>query len=93
MPTKSTDAASAFTDAIVSGVKQSQELAFSGITAWVDLTGKAFSVPKVDALPFADAIPNPREVVEAGFGFAEELLASQKEFVIKFVDAMAVKSA
>ena len=93
MPTKTTDATSAFTDAVVNGVKQGQELAFSGITAWVDLTGKAFSLPKVDALPFADSMPNPREIVEAGFGFAEELLATQKEFVIKFVDAVTVKSA
>jgi hypothetical protein len=93
MPTKTTDATSALTDAFVTSVKQGQELAFSGITAWADLTGKALSLPKVDSLPFADAIPNPREIVEASFGFAEELLATQKEFAIKLVDAVAVKSA
>jgi hypothetical protein len=91
MPTKTADATSAFTEAIVSTMKQGQEIAFSGITAWVDLTGKAFSLPKTDALPFADSLPNPREFVEAGFGFAEELLASQKEFAIKLVDAVAPK--
>jgi hypothetical protein len=93
MPTSTTDTTSALTDAIVSGVKQSQELAFSGINAWVDFTGKAFSLPKADGLPFADSIPNPREFVEASFGFAEELLATQKEFAIKFVEAVAPKSA
>jgi hypothetical protein len=93
MPTKTADATSAITDAFVTSVKQGQELAFSGITAWVDLTSKAFSLPKAEGLPFADAIPNPREIVEAGFGFAEELLATQKEFAVKLVDSIAAKSA
>ncbi len=93
MPTKTTDATSALTEAIVSGVKQSQELAFSGITAWVDLTGKAFTAPKTEALPFIESMPNPREMIEASFGLFEELLATQKEFAIKVVDAVAPKSA
>jgi hypothetical protein len=93
MPTKTADATSAITDAFVTSVKQGQEIAFSGITAWVDLTTKAFSLPKVEGLPFADAIPNTREIVEAGFGFAEELLATQKEFAVKLVDSIATKSA
>ncbi|HEY7105989.1 MAG TPA: hypothetical protein VH986_06285 [Acidimicrobiia bacterium] len=91
MPTKTSDATTAITDAIVSGVKQSQELAFSGLNAWVDFTEKAFSVPKSDALPFAESLPNPREFVEAYFGFAEELLATEKEFAIKLVDTVATK--
>jgi hypothetical protein len=93
MPTKTTDAASAFTDAIVSGVKQGQELAFSGITAWVDLTGKAFTAPKTEALPFIESMPNPHEMIEASFALFEELLATQKEFAIKVVDAVSPKSA
>jgi len=91
MPTKTADAANAFTEAIVTSVKQGQELAFSGLTAWVDLTGKAFTLPKADAIPFASTLPNAREFVEAGFGLAEELLATQKEFAIKLVDTVAAK--
>ena len=91
MPTKTSDATAAITDAIVTGVKQSQDLAFSGINAWVDFTGKTFSLPKTDALPFTDALPNPREFVEAGFSFAEELLATQKEFAMKLVDSVGAK--
>lgn len=90
-PTKTSDAASAFTDAIADGVKQGQELAFSGINAWVDFTGKALALPKTGALPFVDVLPNARELVEAGFGLAAELLAAQKEFTIKLVDAVAAK--
>jgi len=91
MPTKTSDATNAFTEAIVTSVKQGQELAFNGISAWVDLTGKAFALPKTDSLPFASALPNPRELVEASFGFAEELLATQKEFAFRLVDAVAAK--
>ena len=92
MPTKTTDATSVLTEAIVSGVKQSQELAFSGITAWVDLTGKAFTARKADAFVHrVDA--EPASIVEASFGLFEELLATQKEFAFKLVDAVAPKSA
>ena len=65
MPTtttaKTTEATSALTDAIVSGVKQSQDLMLSGISAWVDFTGKAFSAPKIEGLPFM-----PLEVLLGG---------------------------
>jgi hypothetical protein len=91
MPTKTSETTSALTDAVVSSVKQGQELAISGLNAWVDVAGKAFSIPKIDTLPFADVLPNAREVVEASFGFAEELLATQKEFAIKVVDAVSPK--
>jgi hypothetical protein len=92
MPTKTADATSAITDAFVTTIKQSQELATSGFNAWVDLAGKTFTMPSIDALPFAEVIPNPREVIEVSFGFAEELLATQKELATKFVDALAPKA-
>jgi hypothetical protein len=91
MPANTPDPTSAITDAIVSGVKQSQDLAVSGFNAWVDFTEKAFSVPKADALPFAGTLVKPRELVEAYFGFAEELLATEKDFAIKLVDTVAAK--
>ena len=90
---KTTEATSALTDAIVSGVKQSQELAFSGITAWVDLTGKAFTAPSPDLFPFIESMPNPKEVIEASFGLVSELLATQKEFAMKLVDVVPTKPA
>jgi len=93
MATKTSDPTTMFTDAFVSGVKQTQELALSGMGMWADLAGKAFALPQLDALPFADALVKPREVVEAGFGFAEELLATQKEFAFKLVDSMSPKAS
>ncbi len=90
---KTTEATSALTDAIVSGVKQSQDLMLSGISAWVDFTGKAFYAPKVEGLPFMDSMPDPKEFVDASFGFVEELLKTQKEFAYKLVDAVPAKTA
>ena len=73
-------------------IKQGQDLATSSINAWVDLAGKTFTMPSLDSLPIAFPVANPREVVEVSFGFAEELLATQKELATKLVDAVAPKT-
>jgi hypothetical protein len=77
-----------FTDAVIAGVKQSQEVAFSGISLWADFAGKAFSLPELESLPFVDQLPDPKAVVESSFGFTQELLATQKDFALKVVDAL-----
>ena len=92
MPTKTADATSAITDVFVTTIKQSQDLATTGLNAWVELAGKTFAMPSMDALPFAEVLPNPREVIEVSFGFAEEVLATQKELATKLVDAVAPKA-
>ena len=88
MATKTTDPSTVFTDAVIAGVKQGQELAFSGISVWIDFAGKAFTMPEMDSMPFVDSLPSAKAMVESGFGFAEELLSTQKEFAIKVVDAV-----
>jgi len=93
MATKTTDPTTVFTDAVIAGVKQGQEVAFSGISLWIDIAGKAFTLPELDSLPFVDQLPSPKDVVESSFGFAEELLGTQKDFAIKVVDAVTPKKA
>jgi hypothetical protein len=88
MATKTTDPTAVFTDAVIAGVKQTQEVAFSGISLWLDFAGKAFTLPELDSVPFVDQLPSPKAVVESGFGFAEELLVTQKDFALKLADAM-----
>jgi hypothetical protein len=88
MPTKTADPTAVFTDAVIAGVKQSQEVAFSGISLWADFAGKAFSLPELESLPFVDQLPDPKAVVESSFGFTQELLATQKDFAFKVVDAL-----
>jgi hypothetical protein len=94
MPTSTTTPpTAAFQDAVVTSIKQSQKLALDGVTAWADLAGKAFkSAPAFNSLPVVDFVPDARELVDASFGLAEELLAVQKEFSTKLFDAVA-KSA
>jgi hypothetical protein len=89
MPSKTADPTTVFTDAFIAGVKQTQELAFSGITAWVELTGKGFTMPEMASLPFVDSMPTPQQVIETTFGFAEELLSTQKDFAITLVAAVS----
>jgi len=88
MATKTVDPTAVFTDAVIAGVKQSQEVAFSGISLWMDFAGKAFTLPELESIPFVDQLPNAKAVVESSFGFAEELLTTQKDFAVKVVDAV-----
>jgi hypothetical protein len=93
MATKTADPTAVFTDAVIAGVKQGQEVAYNGITMWMEFAGKAFTMPELDSLPFADQLPSAKAVVESSFGFAEELLGTQKDFAIKVVDAVTPKKA
>ena len=95
MATKTADPTAVFTDAVLAGVKQSQEVVFSGISLWADFAGKAFTLPELESLPFVEQLPEPKAVVESSFGFTQELLATQKDFALKVVDAVtpAKKSA
>jgi hypothetical protein len=88
MATKTADPSTVFTDAVIAGVKQSQEMAFSGLSMWMDFAGKAFTMPEMDSLPFVESLPSAKSMVESSFGFAEELLTTQKDFAIKVVDAV-----
>ena len=95
MPTTTAPAA-AIQDAVVSSIKQGQELALTSISAWTDLAGKAFPLPAFDSLPslpFTTVMPEARELVDAGFGFVAELLAVQKDFSDKLLDSLAPKKS
>ena len=83
----------AIQEAVVSSIKQGQELALTSISAWTDLAGKAFPMPAFDSMPFATAMPETRELFDAGFAFAAELLAMQKDFSDKLLDSMAPKKS
>ena len=92
MATKTADPTAVFTDAVIAGVKQGQEVAFSGISMWMEFAGKAFTLPELESVPFVDQfvdqLPSPKAVVESSFGFAEELLVTQKDFALKVADVM-----
>lgn len=92
MAPKTADATTAITDAFVAGIKQSQDLAVTSFNAWAEFAGKNFTMPSLDTAPFVDALPKPKDVLDVTYGFAEEFLATQKDFAYKLVDAIAVKA-
>src|SRR5262245_8574809 len=44
-------------------------------------------------VPFADSVPEPKELVELYFGFSQKLLDQQHEFVTAILDAVWSKPA
>jgi hypothetical protein len=76
-------------DVLISSIKQGQELAISGITAWSELASKAISSPPLTSMPFDS---DPSALVDAGFGIAGELLTMQKDLALKFVEVVKPKA-
>src|SRR5205823_4930022 len=68
-------------------IKQSQQVVVEAVRTWAGAVEKA--VPETPALPFADQLPTPQEVVRASFDFAEQLLKAQREFVENLLAAAA----
>ena len=67
-------------ESLLSAIRKSQDITLQAIKVWVD-TAEYFT-PKVSYahLPFARLLPDPHDLVEGSFDFAEQLLASQRRF-------------
>jgi hypothetical protein len=85
MPTKTTPSApvdqlKSAGDAVVGSLRETQRFALDAAGKWIDaLTG---AVPMLPALPALPGVPTKHDVetvIAASFGFAQELLAVQKE--------------
>ena len=70
-------------DQVLSTIRKSQEMTLDALRTWVEtvqsVTQSLPSIPSV-SLPLADRLPNPHEVVARGYGFAEQVLTSQRKF-------------
>jgi hypothetical protein len=75
-------------DQILDAVRKSQETVVDAIKAWAD-TVQAItpSLPSAPAVPFADKLPKPGELVANAYDFAEQLLASQRKFAEEVLEA------
>ena len=71
---------------ILTTIKQSQELALSGVELWASSIAPLVKNGKVP-VPFET--PAPKDVVANSYGFAEQLLASQKAFAEQVIAASA----
>ena len=71
------DAASAQEQTLKS-IRETQQAVVEAVRTWADAVEK--TVPAVPALPFAEELPSPTEIVHTSFEFAEQLLKAQREF-------------
>ncbi len=79
MPTTLTEYTHQAQEQTLKVIRDSQEGVVEAVRAWASALEKA--VPDVPALPLADEFPSPKEIVQTSFGFAEQLLHAQREFV------------
>lgn len=63
---------------VLDGIRESQHAVLEATRAWSDATAKL--TPALPAVPTPEGVPNPAEIVQSSFDFAEKLLASQREF-------------
>ena len=68
-------------------IRDSQEGVVEAVRAWATALEKA--VPEIPTPPVSDEFPTAREIVQTSFGFAEQLLHAQKEFVESVLVAAA----
>jgi hypothetical protein len=70
---------------VLDAIKTSQDAFLSAVKAVADNTAPL--TDKLPAAPFAGQLPDGVAVVNTAFGFAEKLLANQKEFTTKLIEA------
>jgi hypothetical protein len=79
------EAATNMQDQVLDAIKTGQDALLSAVKTVTE--NVAPLTEKLPAAPFADQMPDSVEAVNVLFGFAEKLLANQKEFTIKLIEA------
>ena len=73
-------------DQVLDAIKQSQDAALQAVSAWSESVAKfAPKPPDMPKLPMVDALPNPSELSDQYFEFAQQLLTSQQKFVEQLI--------
>jgi hypothetical protein len=89
-----TDDSSHMQDQVLDAIKHSQDAALQAVSAWSESVAKlAPKLPDIPTLPMADALPDPGELSDQFFEFAQQLLTSQQQFVKKLMAALPGQSA
>jgi hypothetical protein len=90
MPATLTDYTQQAQEQTLKVIRDSQEGMVEAVRAWASVIEKvAPAVPELPALPLADEFPSPKEIVETSFGFAEQLLEAQRQFLGNVLTAAA----
>jgi hypothetical protein len=69
-------------DKVLEAVRTSQDAVVDAVKIVGD------KLPSWSDLPYADRVPAPGEVVDRAFGYAEQVIDTQREFAKKLVDAL-----
>jgi|JI9StandDraft_1071089.scaffolds.fasta_scaffold02408_10 hypothetical protein len=72
---------------VVDLLAQAKEPVTTGVSAVVDFVSER--VPNVPAIPFAEQIPTPKEVIDNQYRFAKQLIDTQKDIALAIAKAAA----
>jgi len=70
---------------ILEGIRESQNTMLEAMRAWAEAAQKAAAAAPA---PESVVAPDPREAVANAFGFAEQLLATQRDFAHELVSVL-----
>lgn len=73
-------------DRVLTGVKQAQDMTVSAVSTVTGLVGGI--LPELPAIPFAARLPQPEALVKTGFGIAENVLKTNKQYALGLVQAL-----
>ena len=87
MSTTVTEFAQTAQEQTLKSLQQTQKTVVEAVRTWATAVEK--TLPETPALPFAEHLPSPAEIVKTSFEFAEQLLKAQREFVESLLAAAA----
>ena len=61
-------------------IRKSQDAVVDALRTWAEAVHSVTPSLPVSAVPFADKLPKPKDLVEDAFDFAAQLLAAQRKF-------------
>lgn len=74
-------------DKVLDAVRTSQDAVVDAVRTVAD------KLPSWSDLPYTDQLPAPGEVVDRAFGYAEQVIDTQREFAKKLVEALKLDGA
>jgi hypothetical protein len=74
-------------DRALNVVKQAQDAALGAVSTVTGLVGPI--VERIPALPIADRVPAPTQLIKNAYGFADKLLDTQKKYALELADTLS----
>lgn len=87
MPT-ATEFSKTTQEQVLAGIKQGQKAVVDAVGVWAKTVESIVpATPSLPRLPLAEGVPTPEQVVVNAFAFAEQLIASQRDFALQVLAA------